>query len=616
MQKKCWLFLCVLLISCWDFSYAQDKYDHLIDSYFQQIEDLIKRKSKYEYIFLNQELLISKSKEVSGKDKVLVFLDLYEATKFKSINSAYRYNEDALELALKLDFHEGVYKAEYNRAYLNFVHGDFVECINKIEELESKVSFDFILSVYADVKTLKSYVYTERGEYDLALEIAFDLLEKAESLKEDYLFLRAYSSLSHYYLRKGQYSTALDYCLKNFGFILKLKKTQYIYPKIDEIARMKAKLDFPYDALEIYKFGLKVEKEIPSTGSFLQSSVFLNMATVYMQINDYISAQEYLTKALQINYENNYNFRIPRALTLQAELHLALKDTLEAIKFYEKSVFEAEEINAFDVIKTNSLIISKLYTEKQKLSKAYEYQKLYEAIRDSLFTNENEQKILILETKREVSEITQMKKVLELENEVQKNRYHFILVVLLLLTIIFIVILFLYFEVRGKNRMLFQRTVELASLTSEIKRRDDGATTIIKNEISTVEKKSQGNQLVDSDTKKIILYRLYKWEEENLFLDPGCSLIELATKLKTNTKYLSQIINQEKQTNFSNYINDLRINYLTTRLWEDQEFRSSKISFIAASVGFNNINTFKTAFKKRHGILPSFFISELNKKLS
>ena len=74
------------------------------------------------------------------------------------------------------------------------------------------------------------------------------------------------------------------------------------------------------------------------------------------------------------------------------------------------------------------------------------------------------------------------------------------------------------------------------------------------------------------------------------------------------------MINHEKGTNFNNYINALRINHLLNRFLEDKDFRNSKLSYIAVSSGFNNLNTFHAAFKKHLGIIPSSFIKQLNEE--
>ncbi len=117
---------------------------------------------------------------------------------------------------------------------------------------------------------------------------------------------------------------------------------------------------------------------------------------------------------------------------------------------------------------------------------------------------------------------------------------------------------------------------------------------------------------IDEDLKGIILTKLKRLEEEQFFIDTKCSLSTLSDELQPNQKYLSQVINNERKTNFNTYKNGLRINHLLDRLIEDFDFRNSKLSYIAKASGFNNPNTSYFAFKKRLGILPSYLIKKLN----
>ena len=50
------------------------------------------------------------------------------------------------------------------------------------------------------------------------------------------------------------------------------------------------------------------------------------------------------------------------------------------------------------------------------------------------------------------------------------------------------------------------------------------------------------------------------------FLNKDMSLALLASHLETNTKYLSEVINKYKGKNFNVYINELRINYIVSKL--------------------------------------------------
>ncbi len=111
-----------------------------------------------------------------------------------------------------------------------------------------------------------------------------------------------------------------------------------------------------------------------------------------------------------------------------------------------------------------------------------------------------------------------------------------------------------------------------------------------------------------------VLKLLSKFQNNHEYILHDVTLFNLAKKFKTNTKYLSQIINQHKGKSFNNYINSLRINYTIEKLKTDTRFRKYSINAIANEVGFNTSESFSKAFYKNTGIKPSYFIKELERK--
>ena len=105
-----------------------------------------------------------------------------------------------------------------------------------------------------------------------------------------------------------------------------------------------------------------------------------------------------------------------------------------------------------------------------------------------------------------------------------------------------------------------------------------------------------------------ILKELHAFETKKLFLKKGITLDSLAKQIKTNSRYLSEVINMYKAKNFATYLNDLRIDYAINRLAGDQKFRSYKIPFIAEGLGYNNEQAFAIAFKKRTGTTIGIYL--------
>lgn len=96
-------------------------------------------------------------------------------------------------------------------------------------------------------------------------------------------------------------------------------------------------------------------------------------------------------------------------------------------------------------------------------------------------------------------------------------------------------------------------------------------------------------------------------EEEKLYLDPDLSLKDVADKLHTNTKYLSQVVNHHAGCNFQHFINIYRIEEVKAKITDD-DFRNLTLFGIALQCGFKNKSTFYKVFKEISGQTPKQFI--------
>jgi len=593
-------------------TYSQSPENVDLEKYLKQIEFLIDKNSSNEQVGFHEHELLDKRLNSDDIDKINVCLELYTNYIYKSTVLAKKYNDEATILAEKLNFNKGILQANFNQAYIYFIQGEFSEASKLLKSLQVNPNLNQLPEIHADCEILESYIFTERGEYDLALQNALDILEIGEDSKNGYIQMRAFSAISHVYLRLGEYKKAMENCLKGLDFILKLEKTQFLLPKIDELARMTHKLKGSREAAKLYDFYLRMEEKSPHAGSYINSIVYMNIANIYVEELKFEKAWVFLTKAMDIIDTNNYRFRKPRAYALMAELQLKTLDTIAAIDSYNKGLWSAEDINANDMVKDISNTLSTLFNLRKDSIKSTLFAKLYTKVSDSLFTMEASQRIKILESRRKINEISKEKEILEIKTKSQEDRYQFAILVLALTFISGTIATFSYFKVKKKNRLLFYRTKEL----TQEKRNHKKQTLPPSEEYSKAVDldKRMKKKYIDDDLRDIIMTKLKRLEKANFFLNSNCSLSNLADELQTNQKYLSLVINHEKQSNFNTYINGLRIDYLLNRLLEDEEFRNSKLSYISTESGFNNPNTFYAAFKKRQGILPSYFIKQLNEE--
>jgi len=111
-----------------------------------------------------------------------------------------------------------------------------------------------------------------------------------------------------------------------------------------------------------------------------------------------------------------------------------------------------------------------------------------------------------------------------------------------------------------------------------------------------------------------ILIQLAKLEHNKYYLHQECTLHNVAKKLKTNTTYLSRIINKELGKSFSDYINELRINYVLLELKCNKRLRAYSISAIADEIGYKSPDSFTKYFKEATGFSPAVYIRKIEKE--
>ncbi|AYZ10990.1 AraC family transcriptional regulator [Chryseobacterium arthrosphaerae] len=121
---------------------------------------------------------------------------------------------------------------------------------------------------------------------------------------------------------------------------------------------------------------------------------------------------------------------------------------------------------------------------------------------------------------------------------------------------------------------------------------------------------------ISKEKEEEILQKLKDWEKSDRYLNKNMSLAILSVQTGINTKYLSEVINNNKGKNFNGYINELRINHIARLLKTDPAYLNYKVSYLAEYSGFSSHGAFTNVFKSVTGMSPYTYIQEIikNKK--
>ncbi len=363
-------------------------------------------------------------------------------------------------------------------------------------------------------------------------------------------------------------------------------------------------------------------------------NVLLSMSDTYVELAELDSALWVLDKAVEEKLDTLYSFRTwfigqrGRVYLKKKEFERALNYLTEAEKlaiaydpvigpaYYSLDLGECYlNLKKYELAITtleNGLEIKKRKTEEINLVEDYKLlAKVYKESGNIEKSNEYYEKYIINQEAVEKSKDTisstfhsQQLAHLEKEKSFQSSRFLYVIVGISVLVLsLFFVILFLIKE-RKKNTKKFENLLAKMNVDSEAELQ------IVDTKDSDLEEKSSAD--INEEITNQILYGLQKLKEQEFYLKQDCNSYNVAKKIKTNTSYLSKVINSHFQKNFNTYINDLRINYAIVRLKNDSRFRSFSIQSIAEELGYKSADSFTKYFKQDTGLNPSFYIKQLN----
>jgi len=404
-------------------------------------------------------LLQELSKQKEDTNKVNLLNDLSFDYRFTNSDEGLKCGQQALELSTKLKWGKGkaianakiglnfFYKSEYDKA---------IECYDtSLKMFEDIGSKNGIAGVIGNIGN----VYATEGHYAQALGYYFKALKMAEDIGNKNGIALHTGNIGNVYNSQSDFPKALEYYFKALTMEEEIGDKSLIARVTGNIGNVYQSVnDFP-KALEYYFKALKMDEEIGDKNGIAR--VTGNIGTVYFKQRDYPKALEYYSTALKLDEEignkqyaagiignigeiytsqENYSMAIiyeQKALKMDEEigdkhtaawqsvfighayLSLATEVPLkagavihggefsktaflcQAIDYLRQGLVISKEINAPDVMQDCYENLAKSYKLSGDYKKALESADNYRAIKDSVFSQENDKKIIQMGMKNE-----------------------------------------------------------------------------------------------------------------------------------------------------------------------------------------------------------------------
>ena len=538
-----------------------------LSNLYSQKEVVSDSQSKYSYSELSDKFYAAKKDSI----KAVLYANKY-------ISKAQKIN-DTIEIG------NGYY-------YLSDITKDsshFLDYWNNIIE-KSKVSKNNFYTGFSYLQ-IGDYHF-QFGNKSLAIE---NYLQANKLVKNDSLKYIIFNRIGMFKKRNGDIVSAISYFKKSYNYFKKEEKiTPEYFSIINHLSNAYSKIK-KNDSAYYYNEKLILASKNISNPAYYGYAIN-NRGIIEFNKNNYNKAILNLKESVPFLISDE-NYKVLSVTFYRiASSYKKLNNKKKAIKYYLKidSLFTKNVSFNLHQKKTFKYLIT--YFKNKNDKKQLEYINKYIKV-DSVLTVRNANITKELTENFDIPNLLAEKKNIEnrLKNRLSLSKKWIIGFSSLTLFLV----LFLVHQSR-KRKLYKKRFLQLVKDKKSISKKP-------KSEI----KKASNN--IPSEIIELVLKSLQQFEKKKQFISSDITLTSLASDFNTNSKYLSQIINQYKNQSFSNYINELRIHYTIEKLKEDSRFRKYSIKAIAGEVGFNTSESFSKAFYKNTGIHPSYFIKELEK---
>ncbi|MBI9064355.1 MAG: tetratricopeptide repeat protein [Marinilabiliaceae bacterium] len=507
-----------------------------------------------------------------------------------------------------------LYQIMVDYAHLKYRQGDY----EKAQHIYTTVVPFFKKHKHAELlvqcQINRAKIKIKQNDFTQAMSLFIEALHLAESHNQLNKQALIYGNMGRLYFKTEDYDKCLDCFYHSLAIHKKLNNKENIAVCHQSIGTIYIiKNDYPKAKEQLLLAGLHF-KEAGLPAKYI--TVLNNLGVLHKRQKHYQLALKNYEEILTINQtiknnaiEGNTFNNISQVYTAQGKYELALKSLQKALKAYQQ--------HSEQDLREAYLNMSGIYELKQDYKNAYKWHVRYKEHSDSIFDlqkfKEMEELLVKYESDKKALLIDQMKVESERNHAtIMKNR-----IIIGGVSLFAIVLLISTIAIRRQNQLkiksyhqLVKKSEELAQINAAKRQQALKIETpaIITNE--TNEKIHDKGIVPEAVRLKVLEHFNQLITEDKLYTNTDLTITQVAKQFETNTKYLSQIINETFECNFSNFINQLRIEE-AQYLLKDHKNNALTLEVIGQMAGFKSKSVFNTSFKRITGVTPSFYKKQI-----
>ena len=454
---------------------------------------------------------------------------------------------------------------------------------------------DSIIELALREKSSNALNYWSIGKLDMSMIEYHKMLRIAEYFNKKEAQAMALNNIGFLYAEFNNYDRCIAYYKKALEIRYETEDKRGVGLSLNNIGKFYHNIDSLEISLHYFEKSLDISKEVKDT--MLEGNVLNNIGNLYLDLGNSNNAMQYHQEALflrKITYDKR---GIIESYKNIADLYLKTHDFTKAKEIIDKGLILSAQTKNKKQLKNFYYLLYELHAKTKDYQAALEYYITYNNINDSILSSKSKDKFAELEILYQTDKKEQQIQFLKVKDQLKKKKIEsknliikFVGTLSVILALLFLILSRMYNQKRKALNILVRYNLEA-----------------LKREHNSKQHKTQSNTNLNDDKQKIILNNIEKcMEKEKPYLDINFSIEIFAKKINSNRQYISQIINQAFEKNFSTYVNEYRIKEARKLLADDLNNKYT-IEAISKMVGFYSRTSFISAFKKYTGVTPSYF---------
>lgn len=349
-------------------------------------------------------------------NKVKILSDLCWEYRFKSADSAMTFGEQALQLAVKLNFQKGIAQAYNDMAIILIDKANFRSATKYLNEsLSIRKQLKDSAGIAAICNKL-GIIAQKQGRLKDALQYQINALKIYRQLHQDKYIGYTLNNIAIIHQNLGNLEKALEYHREGLEYRIRLKDQEGEATSYGNMANLYAKMHDTIQSISYYEKALKLSRELEKDE--LISGNLSNMGNIYMARKDYPKALSLLKESLQIRERHGDSKGISSALARIGEVYTATGRYQEAMKSLHRALKIAKNISVPDEELGSLLGLAKLKALTHQNDSSFTLMREYIALKDSVYDARLKQQIMDVQAQYETDKLEQDLYLIKKDKEV------------------------------------------------------------------------------------------------------------------------------------------------------------------------------------------------------